>query len=75
MNEVNKNSLAHWLEDLGFEMNSLSEDAFTRNDILQFRSRKNKILIHFITVTAAIEKELEGEGNNVRITKARPKRH
>ncbi|MGX7134342.1 hypothetical protein [Enterococcus thailandicus] len=58
---MNKNSLAHWLEDLTFEMNSLSEDAFTRKDIAQFRLRKNKILIHFITATAAIEEELEGE--------------
>ncbi|WP_165004685.1 MULTISPECIES: hypothetical protein [unclassified Enterococcus] len=68
---MDKNSLAHWLEDLGFEMNSLSEDAFTRKDINRFRSRKNKILIHFITVTAAIEKELEGEENNVRNRKSR----
>lgn len=68
---MDKNSLAHWLEDLSFEMNSLSEDAFTRKDINRFRSRKNKILIHFITVTAAIEKELEGEENNVRNRKSR----
>lgn len=60
---MDRNSLAHWLEDLTFEMNSLSEDAFTRKDIAQFRLRKNKILIHFITATVAIEEELEGEVN------------
>lgn len=57
MSEEDK--LEKWLEEIALEINMLSNDAFKNNNLNAFRKRKNKILIHFVGVTASIEELFE----------------
>lgn len=52
---MKEEELKGWLEEITLYINSLSKEAFVLKDINAFRKNKNKILIHFIGVTASIE--------------------
>lgn len=63
--KMEEKELKRQLEEVAYEINSLSVDAFEREDLDSFRKQKNKILIHLIGTTALIE-EIMSESKNIK---------